>query len=499
MGYLVIDLGTTSIKTSLITREGSVKAFSLQEYTLDTPSESIVELDAKLYWKYVTAGIRELLAHPDVTPRDVESVSISSQAETLIVLDKQANPLIPAIVWLDTRSGKEAEELEQAIGVGRTGLTEMTATWPATKILWLKRHKPQVFAAADKFLMLEDYILYLLTGEFVGEYTLYSTSALFNSEEKTWWKEMLDYLEIGPEHLSSLRNSGEIIGPVLPQVATTLGLNRDTQVVTGAMDQIAGMVGAANISEEIITETTGGAFVVCKTLEQMPGHTIAGSSVQCHAVEGKYLVIGWCAAGGLSYTWLRDTFFAEQGKDKEDLFKEMDSLAASVDIGSQGLLFYPFLAGPGTYALDQSAKGCFYGIELHHTKAHFARSVMESIAFLLRETLERMGSGTEACREIRTMGGGAKSPLWNSMKADAAGLPVKTLQQPETASLGVAILSAAALGHYRSIEEGVNALVSTKETYTPDPEHRKAYDNAYRRFLETEHRIYAKQPSGNSP
>ncbi len=499
MSYLIIDLGTTSIKTSLIAEDGSVQAFTLKEYTLDTPSESIVEFEAQKYWEYVQDGIRELTGTPGISAGDIKSAAISSQAETLVVLDEFGNPLMPAVNWLDSRSHKEARELEEALGVGRTGLAEMTATWPATKILWLRRNRPDIFARAAKYLMLEDYILYMLTGEYAGEYTLYSTSALLDSYSKTWWKEMLDYLEIGEHQLSELHNSGELVGTILPSVARELGLSDRTAAVTGAMDQVAGMVGAGNICEEIITETTGGAFVVCRTLDRMPGENPEGTSIQCHAVPGKYLVTGWCAAGGLSYKWLREAFFTgmiHEGRELNDegpLFALMDKLAGRISIGSQGLLFYPFMAGPGTLPLDPMAKGCFYGIELHHTKAHFARSVMESIAFILQEILENMTDDSAPAKEIRSMGGGAKSSLWNSIKADATGLPVRTLNVTETASLGTAILSAKALGQYRSIEEGVSHLVYTHETFEPDRGNYDAYRSAYKKFREIENRFFGRR------
>ncbi len=498
MSYLVIDLGTTSIKTSLVDEQGALQAFALREYSLETPSESVVEFEAPRYWEYVKQGIRELISRPDISPQDIRCVSISSQAETLVVLDSGGKPLMKAIVWLDNRAHREARELEEQVGIGRTGLTEMNATWPAAKILWLKRNRPDVFSKAAKYLMLEDYIIYRLTGEYAGEYTLYSTSALLDIEKKSWWKEMLHCLGISPDQLTNLKESGTVVSDLHPAAAQELGLSQNTPVITGAMDQVAGMVGAGNIKEEIITETTGGAFVVCRTLDEMPDTIPPGTSVQCHALPGKYLLTSWCAAGGLCYTWLRDTFFAgmvHQGKemtDESSLYDLMNRSAGSVDIGSRGLLFYPFLAGPGTLPLDPMAKGCFYGIDLHHTKAHFARAVMESIAFLLKETLEYMHVASSREGEIHSMGGGAKSELWNQMKADAVGLPVKTLKVSETASLGIAILSAAALGIYPSADQGVDALVQIDKSFMPETKHFSAYEQAYRRFRDMEHRIYSR-------
>jgi len=494
MLFLTLDMGTTSVKTGLWSGEGAAKAESLLEYTLHTPSENIIELDAEIYWTCVQKGIKEVLEKSAVPPEEVLSIGVSSQGETLITLDAAGAPLMPAIVWMDNRSWKEAEELKAALGSGDTGLVDMTPTWPATKILWLKRNNPEVFHKAAKYCMVEDFIIFKLTGRYIGEYSLYSTTSLLDIRKKVYWRDILNYLGITDQQLPELTESAEIAGTLLPERASELGLKKETKVITGALDQTAGMIGAGNIEEGIITETTGGALAICKTLNTLPGERGESLSVQCHAVPERYLVTGWTAAGGMSLKWLRDTFFTAEAEAAEragqDPFNVIIGSAEKVAIGSQGLLFYPFMAGPGTLPLDPSSRGSFYGLELHHTKAHFVRAVMESIAFVLRENIDRMCDLGGESREVRSMGGGAKSRFWNQMKADATGLPVITLASSETASLGIAVLSGAALGVYSSIPEAAGAMVKQVNRFEPARDRTGEYEAAYRRYRRTETKIY---------
>lgn len=490
--FLAIDVGTTAVKVALIDRDGIPVSVINREYSLETPSENIVELDPRIYWDCACDGIRAVLEESGVSPGEILSIGISSQGETLIVLDEKGEPLSNAIVWLDNRSHAEALELKERFGVGNTGLDDMIATWPVTKALWLKKHKPQLFREISTYLMVEDYIIYRLTGSFVGEYSLYSTTAMLDINAKDYWMELLDYIGIERGQLVELRESGETVGKILPDVADEVGLSRETIVTTGAMDQTAGMVGAGNIEEGIVTETTGSALAICKTMEKLTYDRGRSIAVQCHAVPGKYLATGWCAAGGLSLKWLRDTFFTHEIREngERDPYEVMTAMAEQVPIGSQGLIFFPFMSGPGTLPVDPEARGCFYGIELHHKKPHFVRAVLESVAYVLRENIERMEALGGKNVEVRAMGGGAKSRLWNQIKADVTGIPVVTMRCSETASLGVAILSSVALGMYPSIEQACKHMIEQVDRYSPNTSNHEAYEQGYTRYCEIEERFF---------
>jgi xylulokinase len=374
---------------------------------------------------------------------------------------------------------------------------EVLPTWPITKILWLRTHEPEVFQKAAKYILVEDYILYRLTNQFVGDFSLYSSSYMIDIHRKCWWQEILDLVDISPQQLVELHESGVIIGSVGPDICAELGLDRDVDVVTGCMDQTAAMVGAGNIQDGVVTATIGAALVLCETVESFPEHKSDLMAVQCHAIPDRYFLLGWCACGGMSLKWLRDTFFSVERdqalRQKNEPYDALTEMAKEVPIGSQGLLFFPFMSGPGTLAVDPNLRGIFYGLELHHQRSHFVRAVMESLAFVLRENLEEISRLGTTYTEIRTLGGGARSDLWNQIIADVTGTKVATMICQEAASLGMAVLQAVATGLYEDLDSAVGAMVRTDRIYTPDIDSQRIYDKAYQRYLEVERGRFSKK------
>jgi len=492
--YLIFDMGTTSVKVSLINKFGEIIGLVIKEYSLITPMEDIVELDPRDYWKYAVSGTRELLVKTKVPSDAISCIGVSSQGETLILLDKNGKEVRNAIVWMDNRSQKEADFCRERFGSGRSGLAEITPTWTYTKILWLKKNEPDIYKKTRKFILVEDYIIYKLSNIFSGEFSLYSTSYLLDIKNKIWREELFEYADLDTDQFPDLVESGEIVGNLTHTAAEELNLIPGIPVISGAMDQTAGMLGAGNIEENIITETTGAALVVCRTLNSIPDTTTGTLSVQPHAVAGKYLLTGWCPAGGMSLKWLRDTFFEYERKSLREIdpeyFKTMMDLAYRILPGSQGLNFYPFLTGPGILPVDQSSRGCFYGVELHHRKEHFIRSVIESIAYVLRENIELMSINGDDIVEIRSMGGGSNSNLWNQIKADVSGKPIVTMESGDTASLGIAILGTVALGVYPDIKAAVSAMVKIKKRFIPEEDHMGKYELLYNKYRSIEEKIF---------
>ncbi|HUX20421.1 MAG TPA: FGGY family carbohydrate kinase, partial [Spirochaetia bacterium] len=375
--FVSLDVGTTAIKVSLVGRTGRVTGLVRREYELDTPSSDIVELDATRYWSYAREGIRRLVSEAGIPKSEILSIAISSQGETLVPVDRKGTPLRKAIVWLDNRSRQECKEIRDAFGLIReTGQNEVIPTWPATRLLWLKNHETELFERTHKFLLLEDFLLFHLTGTFVGEYSLYTSSYLLDIVKREWISEMLDLVGVRREQLATLCEPGSVIGRILPSVAEDLSLSDSTLVVAGAMDQAASVVGAGGVTEDITVETTGTVLSVCKTLDAFDEQAHRGHPVHYHAVAGKYHTIDWCPTGGKSLGWLRELLSADGGGATD--FDDLTAPAAGVEPGSEGLKFFPFLSGLGTYGPVTEAHGAFLDIEIHHTSAHFVRSVMES-------------------------------------------------------------------------------------------------------------------------
>jgi len=299
---------------------------------------------------------------------------------------------------------------------------------------------------------------------------------------------MLDFLEISADMLPRLIESGQAIGNLSEQAAREIGLSTSTQVVTGTLDQAAGMLGASNVRPGLVTETTGTALAICTTLEkpilavqeQIPCH--------CHALADKYYLLLCGQTAGIVLKWFRDLFChaelqiaAETGRDAYDV---MASEARDVPPGAAGLIMLPHLAGAACPEFDLSARGLFFGMTLHHTRAHFIRAVMESVAFMLKRNLESLEHLGLDIHEVRSLGGGAKSPLWNQIKADVLQKPVVTLACPEAALLGAAILAGVGVGLFGSIEQACEQMVVVQKRTDPNPSVREVYDHFYHLYLD---------------
>lgn len=481
--FISLDVGTTSVKVALFDRFGTMLGTALEEYKLDTPAEDIVELDPEKYWQCCRRGIRRVVEQSRVEPGTIRSIAACTQGETLIVLDREGNPLRRAIVWMDNRSKQEADEIKAHLGHNRnTGQVDIFPTWPITKILWLKKNEPAVYREVDKYLLVEDYILFRLSGQVRGEYSLYTSSYMLDIVRKDWWQEILDFVGVNREQLPELCEPGEIIGTVDPAVGQDLGLNPETLVVTGTMDQTAAMIGAGNITDGVVTETTGAALVMCETIDAYPTVPSSNLAVQYHAIPGKFFLIGWCPAGGMTLKWFRDNFYDGEGAD----YNSMTAAAANVPPGSQGLFFFPYMAGPGTLNIDPNLRGVFYGLELHHTRTHFVRAILEGIGFSLRENLQNIEEMGTSAKEILSLGGGARSALWNQIKADITGKRITTMKCSETAALGVAVLQACATATYPDVETAVEQMVRPAQVVDPIPENVALYEKAYQKYIQIE-------------
>jgi len=488
--YLIgVDIGTTSLKVTVVDEVGNILKNLRREYVLITPSAQWVELEVSTYWDSFCSLIRELLE--DINPSEIKAIGIDSQGETLICLGKDEQPLRNAIVWLDNRSSEESKGIEEEFGRERvfkiTGQPDIVPTFTATKILWLKNKEPETFRKVYKYLLLKDYLIYKLTGCFSTEGSILSSSLLFDITKKRWWSEILDFIGITSSHLPEIVEPGEPAGMISKNIKDELGLSTNTQVVHGGMDQTAGMIGAGNIKPGMVSETTGAALAICATLDKPVISEKYLIPCQYHSVKNKYLLQPWCPTGGMSLKWFRDKFC------EGSTYDELTRLASDVEPGCEGLVFLPHLAGAGSPEFNPDARGVYFGFTLRHGKEHFIRATMESIAFMIRsniEVLEKMG--IEA-KEIRVLGGGARSSLWNNIKADVTGRPVVSLESKECATSGSAILAGVAAGVYSSLEEAIGIVVKEKERFLPKKENEEIYKKAYRKYLEVYEKCFAKK------
>ena len=461
MKYLLgIDIGTTSLKGCVFDERGKELASVTKAYTLLTEGER-VEFPAEKYFELFKEAYDELSAQFPIT-----SFAIDTQGETLIFLDKQGQPLVNAIVWLDNRADAEAKAIETAFGLKAvyeiTGQTEVPAGYPAPKILWLKNNRPELFARLDKVVLLEDYLLYRITGKFVCERSLYSSTLYLDIRTGEYWKEMLNFIGVDESYLPILCESGEKVGEY--QGAT---------VCTGALDQISGFIGSGIIREGMVSEMTGTALAVCALSKVIPPY-FEGIKVPAYYVaKDKYCLLMWAPTAGMVMEWFKKNFCADLD------YKTMDEAAAKIPLGSEDLTISPNMRGSVMPVNDSELKGGVYGMDLKHTRAHFARAIMESIACLLRQYLECLQLPVD---EIISIGGGSKSGIWRQIKADITGKKVVTLKNKETGCLGTAIYAGYGAGIYEDIDGAVSTLVEKKDVVEPIAD-RIAADRVYQRDM----------------
>ena len=458
MTFLGIDYGTTSVKAAMFDENLEQKLCLSRDYTLNIKNE-IVEFDAFSYWDILKGILDEVQGKTKV-----DALAIDTQCETLILTDEDGNPVRDAIVWLDNRATKEAQIIEEHFGRQKvyeiTGQPEITATWPACKLLWIKNNEPEVWKKTKKIFLLEDYLLYKLTGKFVTEKTLQSSSLYFDINEGIWWKEMLDFIGVDEEKLPKIHKSGVHIGDY-----------NGIKVVTSAMDQIAGAIGAGVVEKGIISEMTGTTMAIFVPTDNIPEYN-ESSIVACHYnYDDGYCLLSWSPTAGMALKWFKNAFLSDKS------FSELDDMAEKVSVGSDGVVFLPYLCGSTMPKYNPDAKGSFTGLTPEHTPAHFVRSIMESVACILKSNLDYLNTPVN---EIRAMGGGAQSPLWCSMKADLTGKSLITLKNKETACLGSAILAGVGYGYFTSVVEACKKI-ETDKIYTPSG---NDYSAVYEKYTE---------------
>lgn len=489
-----LDLGTTALKAALFDLKGQLLAVSTQEYSLITPKVNFVEEREDVYWTAFADAVTDLLTqYPDARQSEI-AMAISAQGETIFAMGEDGRALRNAIVWMDNRAQDEAEELREKFGNDAcykvTGQVSFEPCWPASKILWLRHHEPEVFQKTKKFLLIEDYFIYRLTGRYATEGSLVCSSTYWDIINHRYWKEMLDYIGIREDQLAPALESGEVVGQILPSVADELGLPHQLTVATGALDQAAGAIGAGVAKEGMFSENIGAALAICAPVSHPVYDPNGKMPLFVFPLKGMYMIHTF-TNGGMTLRWFRDRFCdTELAAERAGLGDAYDSISrevGKVPAGSDGLIMLPHLAGSMPPDQNAKAKGVWFGFTLQHTRKHFMRAIMESLGYILRRNVDSLRAMGIDVHEIRSLGGGSKSRIWNQIKADINGITLETVKSKEAASLGAAILAGKATGVFSDIGEAVHEMVSVKETIEPNPENRSVYDAGYEMYQELFH------------
>ena len=485
--FLGIDVSTTGAKALIIDEQGQVIASHTTEYPLSTPQPLWSEQDPSDWWNGASASVKAALSKAKLSGEQIVAVGLTGQMHGLVMLDKADRVLRPAILWNDQRTGAQCEEITAKVG-GLERLVELTGNqvlpgFTAPKIVWVREHEPAIYEKTTHILLPKDYVRFCLTGEYATEVSDASGMSLLDVRKRAWSKEMLAALEIPEAWLPVCTESDQVSGRISESAATATGLKAGTPVVGGGGDQAAQAVGSGIVRSGIISVTSGTSGVVFAHSDQYAADPQGRLHAFCHAVPGKWHYMGVMLSAGGSFRWLRDAIgdvekAAAQlaGIDPYDLLTRE---AAVAPVGSEGLLFLPYLTGERTPYPDPQARGAFVGLTLRHGKAHLVRSVLEGVSFGLRDSLELIKGLGVPIEQVRASGGGARSTVWRQIQADVFGAELVLVNVTEGAAYGAALLAGVGAGAYRSVEEAVNATVKVTDRTVPIATNVETYEKLY--------------------
>ena len=470
--YCGIDLGSTNIKVAIY--DENFKLIDRQSRTVEyIRANGFVEFDPDLYCRVLLHLLGDMVRLNGLT--SIRQIAFTGQAESLVVLDSAGMPLMNAISWMDERSTEECEilakQFDRKTCEAVTGQMAVLPTWPATKILWLKRNRPEIFETATTYMLLKDYIVWLLTERMCSDMSIATFSFYFDIYKKCYWKEMLDAIGITEAQLPELVEPCTVAGTLLPDLADALGLTQGTLINVGTLDHFAGMIGTGNIAPGGVTLSTGTVMAMAvMATEPVPQNT--GIAMHYGFLPDTHVMLPVVESGGVSLEWFRRACM------RNVTYDEMNRILSRR--GRNDLLFLPYLVGTNAPEFDTNAKGVFWGLRQEHDAIDMAGSVMEGVAFVLNKNLEHIHKNGICLSSIIATGGGSKSPIWCQMYADITGLPVKIPAEKEAACLGAAMIAAVADGKFTDFDQACCQLVAFSKTYEPHPS--DFYARKYRRF-----------------
>ena len=474
-----IDTSTTATKAVLVDEAGSVVGIGVSEYGFETPHPLWSEQEPTLWWEATVSAIREVLAETAVSADTVVAVGLTGQMHGLVVLDERGTPIRPAILWNDQRTAAECDEIRHEVGLGRlvaiTGNDCLTG-FTAPKLRWMRNHEPAAFDRVAQVLLPKDYVRYRLTGGYATDRAGAAGTLLVDLDTRDWSPELLDALGFDRSWFPRTHEGPEVTGEVSAAAAAVTGLVEGTPVVGGGGDQAAGAVGTGVVEPGVLMVSLGTSGVVFAASREPIRDPRGRVHAFCHAVPHRWHTMGVMLSAAGSLRWWRDV--AAPRRDFASLVTE----AAAAPVGSDGLLFLPYLTGERTPHADPLARGAFVGLSVRHGRAHLTRAVVEGVTFGLKDGLDLMtAAGLADVAEIRLTGGGARSALWQQIVADVLGAPVVTVTTTEGPAYGAALLAAVGARWHDDVADAVAGWIETSPGAEPGSDAER-YGELHRRF-----------------
>jgi len=495
---LGIDIGTSGTKTLVLGPDGKVKGTATSPHTLSTPKPGWSEQDPMEWWSACQKSIRAALKNAKISKDDVAGIGLSGQMHGAVFLDEKGRILRPAMLWNDQRTGEECREILEAAG-GEQRMLDLAGNLPLTgytlpKILWFRKNEAKKWGRLLKVVLPKDYIRYRMTGDFVTDVGDASGTCLLDVRGRQWSKTLIEMLKLDEGHLPSVVESTQQTGVLHADGAANLGLAEGTPVFAGSGDVMTGAVGLGVVEAGQLGASLGTSGVMMAHSDRVAidanGQYPGRIATMCHAVPEAYVNYGCMLSAAGSLQWYADEF-AEKPKGKNPdtgkVFTDLLKQAEKVEPGSEGLFFLPFLTGERCPYPDPDARACWLGLTRRHGPGHLVRSLVEGVTFnmglMLAIMRDEMGIGV---KQVRTTGGGAKSPMWRQLQADVYEAPVAATTTEEGAALGAAILAGVGLGTYKSVPAACKQLVKAGDVVRP----KKRSSELYQKHLDVYRRQY---------
>ena len=488
-----IDLGTTSLKVSIFSEAGDLIASESAEYPIMIPEPGYAEQDPAEWWTGLVKACRALQKNHPQSFDAIVGIGICGQMHTQVYLDKKFNILRPAITWMDQRSAKIVEEIQNNLKgqnlIFQETSNEVSTTYTALHLQWVKLNQPHIWEKVRHVLVAKDYIKFKLTGQMVTDFAEASGTLLFDVKNEKWSDDTFNYFGIPREFFPEVQPSDVVIGKISAEASQQTGLREGIPVVNGSSDNSASALGAGMVNPGQVTLIIGtaGVITVCsdRPLIDEKKRTLCWH----YCLQNRWATLGIMQTAGESLEWFKNSFDPqEKSASKGDIFNQYNESAISVPEGSEGLIFLPYLNGERTPYWDSKARGVFFGVNLKTGKSHFIRSIMEGVSFALRNNIETVESLGINIDEVRAVGGGLKSQVWLNILGKVLRKPIATVSVSDTANLGNILLCGHALGIYPSYENAVNKMVSVDQRVDFNAG-AEVYEKQYPIFLELYQRV----------
>jgi xylulokinase len=469
---LGIDVGTGGTRALIIDGHGRVISSATEEHQpFASPQMGWAEQHPEDWWRASCIAARKTVANANLSPEEIACVGLSGQMHGAVMLDEQGSVARRALIWCDVRTEKQCRDLTAKIGHER--LIQLTcnpalANFTLTKLLWVRENEPDSWKRVRSVMLPKDYVRLCLTGERATDMADASGTLLLDVAHRRWSHEMLQAAEIDERLLPSLHESPAVCGKVSTKGAAETGLRTGTPVVAGAGDQAAGATGMGIVSAGAVSATIGTSGVVFAATDRPALDPLGRVHTFCHAIPGRWHVMGVTQAAGLSLRWFRDTFATNSSGVRES-YDQLTAEAAKIPAGSDGLLWTPYLMGERTPHLDSNARGALVGLTASHTRAHVVRAILEGVAFSLRDTFTLFREMNVPVISIRLGGGGGRSALWRQIQADVYGRAVEIVEAEEGAAYGAALLAGVGVGVWPTVDAACSAAVRVASRVNPNP------------------------------